>query len=152
LQQILKATTAGEETFTEKELIMSIREDFKDGTNSSLQDYLPHFNHRVVEQLAPKEASGRFNLANLRLDVIKKANISEGGCPAGGGISGPRGVGDNSTCDDKPNNIVSLRSALSNIEIPSMRERLLGKIKQSAVVYSVGATAGGAPLSTEATK
>ena len=30
LQQILKATTAGEETFTEKELVTSLREDFKD--------------------------------------------------------------------------------------------------------------------------
>lgn len=36
LQQILKATTAGEETFTEKELITSLREDFKENTHSSL--------------------------------------------------------------------------------------------------------------------
>ena len=36
LQQILKATTNGEESCTDKDFFYSQREDFKDITNSSL--------------------------------------------------------------------------------------------------------------------
>ena len=69
-----------------------------------------------------KEASGRFNLANLRLDVLKKkANVSEGGV-----VSGVR----ESVSGGRKDNIVSIRSALTNLEIPSMR--ILGKIRDKS--------------------
>lgn len=104
--------------------MMSLRDDFKEATHSSLnlQELFPHFNNDNRSSL--KDQSGRINLANLRLDIIKKANISEGGV-----ISGVR---DSSTgrpaSGQGRDNIISIRSALTNLEIPSMRERLLGKI------------------------